>query len=164
MQRVRTRIGDVFSVSLDSGSKKYFQYIANDLTQLNSEVIRAFKKTYPINACPELIQVVSDDVDFYAHVVVKWGIKMSLWEKVGNAAYSEKPNVVFRDSKDYGKKVKTSHNWRVWKTNEKFQAVGELVGEHRKAEIGIVVAPADVVHRMRTGEYDFVYPGYLATQ
>ena len=160
VRRVRTRIGDVFSVPLDGSSKKYFQYIANDLTQLNSDVIRAFKKTYPLNATADLLEVVRDDVDFYAHVVVKWGIEMNLWEKIGNVPYSETPDVLFRDSKDYGRKLKTSYDWRVWKINEKFRAVGSLVGDYQKAEIGVVVAPPDVVQRMRTGEYDFVYPGY----
>lgn len=44
MVRVVTKVGDVFSVKLDNEMKKYFQLIAFDLTQLNSDVIRAFKK------------------------------------------------------------------------------------------------------------------------
>ena len=39
MVRVVTKIGDVFSVKLDNEVKKYFQLIAFDLTQLNSDVI-----------------------------------------------------------------------------------------------------------------------------
>ncbi len=46
MVRVVTKVGDVFSVKLDNEVKKYFQLIAFDLTQLNSDVIRAFKKVY----------------------------------------------------------------------------------------------------------------------
>ena len=49
MVRVVTKVGDVFSVKLDNEVKKYFQLIAFDLTQLNSDVIRAFKKVYPIH-------------------------------------------------------------------------------------------------------------------
>jgi len=73
MARIRTKIGDVFSVPLDNINKKYFQYIANDLTQLNSDVIRAFVKRYPIDAVPDLLDVVRDDVDFHAHVRHKVG-------------------------------------------------------------------------------------------
>jgi len=43
---LNTRVGDVFCVYIDETSKKYLQYIANDLTQLNSDVIRAFKTKY----------------------------------------------------------------------------------------------------------------------
>lgn len=157
---IRTKIGDVFSVPLDNGSKKYFQYINNDTTQLNGDVIRAFKNAYPIDAAADLREVVMHEVDFYAHVVVKWGLEMKLWEGVGNVPFSGKIDVLFRDSKDYGKHLKISHNWRVWKINEKFQHVGKLEGDYQKAEIGVVVSPPDIVKRMRTGEYGFVYPGY----
>ena len=42
-KRVITKIGDVFCVKFDT-SKKYLQYIGRDLTQLNSDIVRAFKK------------------------------------------------------------------------------------------------------------------------
>ncbi len=44
MKRVYIKTGDVFFVKVDNDYKRYFQYITNDLTQLNSDVIRAFKK------------------------------------------------------------------------------------------------------------------------
>jgi hypothetical protein len=160
-KRIHTRVGDVFAVPLGDGSKKYFQYVANDLTQLNSSVIRAFKKTYPIEAKPDLQDVVRDDVDFHAHVVIRWGIEMYLWEKVGNVSYDDKLGVLFRNSTDYGDpKIKTSYNWQVWRINEGFRAVGRLEGNYQKAEIGIVVTAQDIVHRMRTGKYNFAFPGY----
>jgi hypothetical protein len=123
--------------------------------------IRAFKKTYPIDASPDLNEVVADDVDFYAHVVVNWGIKMGLWNKVGKVPFGGAVDALFRDSKDYGNpEVKTSNNWYVWKINQPFERVGKLEGDYRKADIGIVVSPPDIVDRMRTGQYNFVYPGY----
>ena len=42
MVRVTTKIGDIFSVNINETEKKYFQLIAFDQTQLNSDVIRAF--------------------------------------------------------------------------------------------------------------------------
>ena len=133
----------------------------NDLTQLNSDVIRAFKKTYPIDCKPDLQEVVSDEVDFYAHVVTKRGIKMKLWEKAGNAPVPYKLDVVFRNTNDYGERVPFSERWHVWRPNEEFQDVGRLTGDYRKADIGIVVTPEDIVHRMRSGHYPFRYPGYV---
>ncbi|RYD87997.1 MAG: hypothetical protein EOP54_27945 [Sphingobacteriales bacterium] len=38
MKLVNTKIGDVFCVKIDDSTKKYFQLIAYDLTQLNSDV------------------------------------------------------------------------------------------------------------------------------
>jgi len=164
MARANTKIGDIFSVKLDDNNKKYIQYVTNDLTQLNSDVIRAFKKVYPINTTPDLSEVVKDEVEFYAHTVTKWGIKSGVWEKVGNIADIGKVEILFRDTNDYGSKpgeqVKVSDKWYVWKINEKFKQVGKLEGEYQKAEIGVVIPAVHIVHRLQTGEYDFVYPQY----
>lgn len=165
MARVITKIGDIFSAKLDDNSKKYLQYIANDLTQLNSDVIRVFKKVYPVDANPDLSEVVKDEVDFYAHCVVNWGIKMGLWKKVGKFADIGRLEIIFRSTDDSGLKpgeepVRISHKWYVWKVNDKRSCVGKLVGENKKSEIGVVVTPGDIIDRMKTGKYDFVYPGY----
>jgi hypothetical protein len=161
MLRARTKIGDVFSVPLDVSTKKYFQYVANDLTQLNSDVIRAFSKAHPIDSKFNLPEIVADEVDFHAHVVIKWGIKMRLWEKVGNVPFVSNVDVLFRGTEDHGNKfIRISNNWYVWRINEEFQDVGRLTGAYRKAEIGMVMAPTGIVHRLRTGEYPITYPGY----
>jgi hypothetical protein len=166
MKRISTKIGDVFSVKIDEGSKKYFQLVAFDLTQLNSDVIRAFKEVYPIDANPDLAEVLNGEVEFYAHCVTKFGVKMELWEKVGNKPdLGNIKQILFRNSEDYGSKVekepiKISDKWYVWRIGEKFKDVGRLEGENRKAEIGIVVNPYDVLERIKTGKYSFVYPGF----
>ena len=165
MKRVRTRVGNVFCARLDKNRKKYFQYIARDMSQLDSDVVRAFKRSYSVDETPDLRVVVADEVDFYAHVIVQWGIKMNLWEKVGHVSDVGGLDVLFRDTDDCGVKegeepVKVSTNWYVWRINKNFQHVGKLKGAHRDAEIGVVVAPPDIVDRMRTGEYDFLCPGY----
>ncbi|MGV8094875.1 MAG: hypothetical protein AB2L24_23735 [Mangrovibacterium sp.] len=167
MAKVNTKIGDVFSVKIDYNHKKYMQYIINDLTQLNSDVIRAFRKKYPIDANPDLSEIMKGEIEFYAHCVTKWGIKLGYWEKVGNIAdVGNTTNILFRDTNDYGSKVgqepiKVSSNWYVWKINDnEFTRVGKLEGENRNAEIGIVINPVSIVHRMRTGKYDFVYPKF----
>ncbi|WP_415878823.1 Imm26 family immunity protein [Methylomonas sp. TEB] len=165
MARVVTKIGDIFCVKVDDRTKQYFQYIANDLTQLNSDVIRAFKKTYPIDEKPNLAEIVKDEVIFYAHCVTNLGVKLGVWEKVGKVPFDGEVNALFRGTNDHGHKlgeepVKISNNWYVWKINEEFRRVGKLEGDNQNAEIGLVVNPFDIAHRMRTGEYDFVYPGY----
>lgn len=160
MARVYTKIGDIFSAKVSDNSKKYLQYIANDLTQLNSDIIRAFKKEYPIGETPELSEVIKGEIDFYAHCVVKWGVKLGFWEKVGNSPYNEIPNVIFRSTNDDGDTVKISHQWWVWKIGEEHRYIGKLSGENQKAEIGSVIQPKSIVHRMRTGRYISVFPGF----
>ena len=166
MARTNTKIGDVFFVKIDDSSKKYFQLVAFDLTQLNSDVIRAFKKIYPLISNPDLSEVISGEVDFYAHCVTKLGLKMNLWERTGNTTeIGNTAQILFRNTEDYGSKVgeeniKVSNKWYLWKINEKFRDVGKLEGENQKAEIGIVVNPYDIVDRIKTGKYSFVYPAF----
>jgi len=155
-----TKIGDVFSVKINDSCKKYLQYIISDLTQLNSDVIRAFKKEYPLDSNPDLKEVVKGEVQFYAHCVTKWGIKLGFWEKTGNVPdVGKMGHVLFRDSSDDGNtKIKFSDNWWLWKINEDQRFVGKLYGENRKAEIGSVIPPNGIIYRMAHGKYDFVYP------
>lgn len=166
MAKVITKIGDVFSVKLDNRRKKYFQLIAFDSTQLNSDVIRAFKQVYSDDITQNISDIVNGEVDFYAHCVTKFGIKMELWEKVGNSAeVGDITKMLFRDTNDYGtglgdEIIRISNNWYVWHINEEFIDVGSLVGENQKAEIGIIINPYAIVERIKTGKYNFVYPEF----
>lgn len=164
--RVVTKIGDVFSVKIDEHQKKYFQLIAFDLTQLNSDVIRAFKKVYHMDQKTNVSEIVNGEVEFYAHCVTKWGVKSGCWEKVGNIpTLGELSHILFRDTNDYGNYPEQkiiSDKWYVWHINdENFTRVGKLTGKNRKAEVGMVMTVDDIVHRMRTGEYDLqFYPDF----
>lgn len=164
--RINTKIGDVFSVKINEKTKKYFQLIAYDLTQLNSDVIRAFKDEYSIDYKPNIAEIISGEVDFHAHCVTKLGLKMNLWEKVGNSKeVGDLAQILFRGSSDSGsksgEKLKVSNKWYVWRINDDdVTRVGKLQGENRNAELGIVVNPFDVVERMKTGKYNFFYPDF----
>ena len=83
------------------GIPKYFQLIAYDLTQLNSDVIRVFKEQYPINSNPDLSKIVSGEIEFYIHCTTKAGIKMNLWNKIGNNKnIGETNHILFRSTND----------------------------------------------------------------
>lgn len=157
-----TKIGDVFSVKIDDSYKKYFQLIAFDLTQLNSDVIRSFKELYPWGAYPDLTEIVKGEVEFYSHCVTKVGLNMGFWEKIGNVLdIGKTDHILFRSSSDYGDStIKISQNWWVWKINEEQRYVGKLEGQNQKAEIGGINPPDTIVHRMKTGQNDFFYPDF----
>ncbi|RLJ30847.1 hypothetical protein CLU97_0243 [Chryseobacterium sp. 7] len=166
-KRIKTEIGDIFSVTLDNGNKKYFQYIANDLTQLNSDVIRSFKKEYLSNVQPDWSELLSSEIDFHAHTMINIGVKQKLFIQEGKSiVYPNIKAILFRDTNDYGVKVgekplEISENWFVWNINDiDFTIVGRLEGENRKAEIGIVMPPFAIVERIKTGKFNFVYPDF----
>lgn len=163
MKRIITRFGDIFSVKIDDHTKKYFQYVANDLTQLNSDVIRAFKKAYRVEETPVLSDVISDDIDFYAHCVTSLGIKLGFWEKVGNIADVEIVNVFFKGTNDYGGKlgeepIRVSSNWYVWKINEDFIRIGKLEGIYKDSFAGLVINPKGIIELLRGNKYPINYP------
>ena len=87
-------------------------------------MIRAFKTEYPCGPHPDISDIVHGEVEFYAHCVTRWGVKMDQWTKVGKSTeLGDISKILFRDSIDYGAKVgeetiKISQNWYVWHIND----------------------------------------------
>lgn len=151
-------IGDIFIVNLGEKTLKYFQYISDDITQLSSNVIRAFKKVY-LKEETDLTKIVEGEIDFYAHIVIKSGLKSKLWYKVGNKQEIGNTGVMFRTSLDYGNpSIKVSKRWQVWEVNQPPIFIGKLNQEFQKLDIGTVVTPHDVIERLKSGSYNFFYP------
>lgn len=164
MSRIKKPIiGDIYEVPLEDGTKGYVQYIANDVTQLNSDVIRVFKRREKTESISDLEEILDGDVEFYAHVTgMEFGEKDGSWKKIGhsdNVGDLKKP--FFRTSSDYGKpSVKVSKEWYVWRINDPKAYVGRLEGENLEADEGSALPPAWVVQRMNTGRYQFFYPDH----
>lgn len=163
--RVITKKGDVFSAVINDKEKKYFQYIANDLTQLNSDVIRAFKAKHPVDKTPDISEILSDDVDFYAHCAVNLGVKMNLWTKIGKSdELGALDDILFRCTSDYGHKVgdvpkNTSSKWYVWKINDTdFTRIGKLEGTYKESFIGLVFNPLGIIELLKGNKYPVNYP------
>lgn len=161
--RQRLKVGDIFQVSINTSTQKYFQFVARDITQLNSDVVRVFKDPYLCTESVDIKKIVTGDVDFYVHVFLKIGIKQELWKKVGHSDEIGHTDIMFRNTNDYGNpEIKVSRNWHVWHIGEPFQHIGALTGDYQNADIGVVMPPHNLVHRMRTGGFNFVYPSYEA--
>lgn len=159
--RSKIVIGDVFEVLLDASSRRVFQYIADDATQLHSNVVRIFRQVYRVDEVLDPHGVILGDVEFHAHVLLPIGVKLKSWTKCGNAPVPRDLKVRFRDSSDYGNpNVKVSKDWFVWEIDGRHRDVGSSESELRNADIGVVVPPDSLVHRLRTGRYDFFYPDY----
>lgn len=155
----KATLGDVYCVTINAAQKGYFQYVADDSTQLHSNVVQVFRARYLIAEQPPLSEVAQSATEFFSHVILKIGLRNKYWEYVGNTAFSPPVNVLFRNSGDYGNpKVLSSSDWWVWKIGNPAKRIGVLKGDHRNAYIGLVVPPDSLVYRMRNGTYDFIYP------
>ena len=156
-KRIVTKIGYVFCVEIDNEYKVFFQYVANDLSQLNSSVIRVFKKHYPMDYVPDMDEIVKDQVDFYAHTVLRFGIVESAWYKVGkHSDLGDVENIGFRwFSEGHIDKMTKSYRWYVWKINQEYQDVGEMTKKYRHFDIGVVIPYFYIVGKIKTGKYKF---------
>lgn len=159
-KRIVTKIGNIFCVEIRNEYKEfkcYFQYVANDMTQLNSSVIRVFKKRYHIDAEPSMEEIVKDEVSFYVHTVLRVGIMTNSWYKVGTSKeIGETDNIMFRTHDDvnyHGTGKTKSYKWRVWRIGGEMRLVGEMNDTYRKYHLGWVFPYLEVVAKIETGEY-----------
>ena len=156
-KRIVTKIGNVFCAEIDGKYKCFFQYIMNDITQLNSSVIRVFKRRYPMDYKPRIEEIVSDEVWFYAHTILRFGIVYEAWYKVGNSknlGEEECRKVLFGSTHN----IKTGtdiriieyvdplENWRIWHIGEDQVFIGKLPEKYfDKIEDGGVIPYCSIV-------------------
>lgn len=153
--RITTRKGDVFCVEIEQSYKVFFQYIGNDMTQLNSSVIRVFKKHYSLDEEPVMDQIVCNGVSFYAHTILRVGIERGAWYKVGSHDdVGEEKNVRFRMFGDLDfSKINKSYRWYVWTMNQPLAFVGEMTDEYIDYNVGFVYSYLDIVEKIKTGYF-----------
>lgn len=162
-KRIVTKIGDVFCVEVDNAYKRYFQYFCNDMSELNSSVIRVFKKRYPMDSNPKPEAIVSDEVDFYAHTILRDGIEDGIWYKIGKVRgnYDKEMEVpIFGtcQSSIYNNGniifVDPNTNWYIWKINQKPVKVGILQEQYKNiVERGGVFPCVEIADRIKLGYY-----------
>ncbi len=153
--RIVTRKGDIFCVEIDNKFKAYFQYITTDMTQLNSTVIRVFKKHYPMDYVPDFDEIVRDDVHFYAHTILRPGLNEGAWYKVGsNKEVGDVDNIMFSLFQDVNfADKKKSYSWYIWRINQRTEYIGEMKEEYKKYDRGWVYSYINIVEKIRTGHF-----------
>ena len=163
-KRIVTKIGNIFCVDLDDKKKAYFQYIANDLSMLNSSVIRVFKTHYPSDAKPKIDEIVNDEIAFYAHTILKFGIVDNAWYKVGTSkeiGVSAMEKVIFGTAQDtiyepsLGiRRVNPMENWTIWHINDTRITVGVMPREYWDiVELGAIFPYSTIIKRIKYGYY-----------
>ena len=152
----RIKPGDIFYLFEESGKKRFFQLITVDKTLLNSDLIRVFKRKYYEEDMPSSAELVLEEVDFYVHTYIKWGLKAKMWRYYANNSIVGSLDIPFRSTADgphRQKELVISINWNVWYPNQPIKFVGLLPKEYYSAEIGSVYFPGLVEERINNG-YD----------
>lgn len=168
-KRIVTKIGNVFCVEMDGRYKCFFQYIANDIEQLNSSVIRVFRKRYPMDYKPDMDEIVAGEIAFYAHTILRAGIADGIWYKVGKASdigQKALENLIFGTTGKtrYGTQedADPKDNWRIWTTNgHKLVNIPLPESIKNKVEEGRVLPYQCILDRIRYGYYTWTMWEYL---
>lgn len=161
---IRVTKGNVFKVKLSNGYIRYFQFLGKDVSELNGDVIVIFKKHYTDEQY-NMDEILQDEIEYFMHTSVSFGVKLGLWERVFTSPVSiPEADIVFRTSQDIGLHPRqhfVSHRWVVWSMNGDRRYVGTLPKKYYKADLGGVYAPIHVIIRLETGEVpDKYYPSY----
>ncbi len=166
-KRIITKIGDVFCVEIDGEYKCFFQFIGKDIEQLNSSIIRVFKTRYPIEYKPVIKDIVKDEILFYAHTILKFGVEFEAWYKVGKSNELGLNNLnkiiwgtvfQYKNHFNYGthiiKEINPLENWTIWEVNNKSINVGILPKKYYDLiENGIVISYSSILERIKYGYY-----------
>lgn len=127
-KRIVTKVGYVFSVVIDEEYKAFFQFICIDRNNLGGDTIRVFKRKYPLDYKPVIEDVIKDDVLFYTHTILKFGIAEGSWHKVGKSAelglegldgiwFGSTHGENYDVETHVSTKVDPLDNWHLWKAN-----------------------------------------------
>ena len=103
-------------------------------------------------------EVLNDEVNFYAHTILRIGIDNGTWYKVGKSKeVGDLTKIMFRFSSDLGGGggvKRKSYNWYVWKINEEYIHIGELTDDFKnKSDFGLVIQYCDVFNKIKNGFY-----------
>ena len=148
----RRRIGDVYEI-VDGSVVALAHHIGKDSTLPGSAVIDVIAPvTTDWSASFEALPRV-----FRAHVFLRAGETLNVWRRAGHRSASDETMQRWCTvpPEELGKSV--SKKWRVWTTNQPMMAAtsdADLEG----AEIGYVMSPGQIVHRLRHGRYTLDFP------
>lgn len=150
-KRIVIRTGDIFMVKLDD-CQRYFQYIIDDKSQLSSNVIKVFKRKYPLGSTLDFEELADCEAECYAHTIVRIGVMQHLWEKVGKASVHDNFDAKFIDGYDSIPELGMKR-WQVWVLNRRRVKCDELPSEYKNADKGAVMPPSSIHYRIQYGKH-----------
>ena len=112
---------------------------------------------------PNLDEIVKDDVDFYAHVMLNNGVREGIWYRVGkHQDLGDTENIMFRQHNEtevyfdeHGiPQIRDTSTWWIWKVNQDFIDIGaELPNEYRSLPEGSVFPYTSIIRKIKTGHF-----------
>ena len=157
MKRSLLTIGSILCIEIEGQYKRFFQYIARDVYMFGAPVIRVFKTCYSMDYEPFVEDILKDDIDFYAHCLIKIWEQSGLWYKVGNSKnIGDISNIDFVMSNDL--KIKP-RRWWTWKIGQSEPIYLGYVRHNQliNFEYGSLLPASEIIYRIKHGRYQGIY-------
>lgn len=155
---MRRIIGDIYTIHLQNNRVGFMQHIANDESQLGSNVVRVFGIIQANDSPVDLDAIAQSEVRFYAHVLLKAGETLSIWEKIGRINKVSASIPLWCQCNESDRTVPVSRNWVVWRTNGARTSAVLDSKDFLDAELGDAFSPINVQSRLTDGKYVGAYP------
>lgn len=158
---VTSGIGDVYELLCGDQQVAFMQHILTDNEQMGSAVVRVFAGIHDQTAPPALEQVVQEATKFHSHILPAAGKTLGLWRRVGRVDVEPLPCLTWFTPPPKRIRDKECDEWRVWDTNMPPETVISSDPRLGYAEFGAVMAPDQLIERVRTGQWSFPCPAPL---
>ncbi len=164
-KRTVTRIGDIFCAEIDNEYKCYFQYVGKDSEQLGGALIRVFRKRYPLDANPDMMEIINGEIGFHTITFIQVGTKLGAWYKVGKAPilyqeyltdiiFGDPRNMISPDGTLETYYVDPFEHWFVRTFNTPFKDIGRLPNSLKECIEWDGVHPySAIIERMKYGYF-----------
>ena len=150
--RIKIKYGDIFKVKISDNEVCYLQYLANDINQLNGDVIRVFKDRYKDEDTPSPEEVINGEIDFYCHVFLKRGVQLGFWTQYAHSDnVGDLKKVYFKNYIDSFPCMTYWHAWNIYDSNLK--EYKKLPRRFQNAFWGTLFQPSTVFHKITTGRF-----------
>ncbi len=150
--RIKIKYGDIFKVKISDNEVCYLQYLANDINQLNGDVIRVFKDRYKDEDTPSPEEVINGEIDFYCHVFLKRGVQLGFWTQYAHSDnVGDLKKVYFKNYIDSFPCMTYWHAWNIY--DSKLIEYKKLPRRFQNAFWGTLFQPSTVFHKITTGRF-----------
>ena len=150
--RIKIKYGDIFKVKISDNEVCYLQYLANDINQLNGDVIRVFKDRYKDEDTHSHEEDINEEINFYCHVFLKRGVQLGFWTQYAHSDnVGDLKKIYFKNYIDSFPCMTYWHAWNIY--DSKLIEYKKLPRRFQNAFWGTLFQPSTVFHKITTGRF-----------
>lgn len=149
---LKLKEGDIFKI-IHETEVRYFQYFYTDMNYLGGDLVWVFNYQ---KATDNIDMIMSSGYKFYLYTTIQPGVKMKLFEKIGNASIPKEMHYIpkFRYTGD--DLTKEIEKWTIIQGDKKEIIGKDLTEEQKKLPFAAINFPWDTIKNMILGYDSFM--------